>query len=165
MLDNFDKDPFIMMPYNYSYYDELLESCGLEKAKDLVAFERTDKEEMTPRMQKLIERFKKNKDIHFRPINLKIFDKEVDTICKIYNESWAQNWGFVPISNAEIKQTAKELKTIVKPEMTTICEVKGEVAAFAICVPNFNKVLKEWQQNKGLSKITKAVKAYFNMDD
>lgn len=165
LLDNFDKDPFIMMPYNFSYYDELIKSCGFEKAKDLVAFERTDKEEYTPRMQKLIERFKRNKDITFRPINLKKFDEEVDKICKIYNESWAQNWGFVPISDAEIKQTAKELKTIVKTEMTTICEVKGEVAAFAICVPNFNKVLKEWQQNSGFSKFFKAIKAYFNMDD
>ena len=165
LLDNFDKDPFIMMPYNFSYYDELIKSCGLEKAKDLVAFERTDKEEYSPRMQKLIDRFKRNKDITFRPINLKKFDEEVHTVCKIYNDSWAQNWGFVPISDAEIKQTAKELKTIVRPEMTTICEVKGEVAAFAICVPNFNKVLKEWQQNTGISKIFKAIKAYRKMDD
>ncbi|MBO4707790.1 MAG: hypothetical protein J5594_04465 [Elusimicrobiaceae bacterium] len=165
LLDNFDKDPFIMMPYNFSYYNELIGTCGFEKAKDLIAFERTDKEEYSLRMQKLIERFKKNKDIHFRPIKLKEFDKEVNTICKIYNESWARNWGFVPISDAEIKQTAKELKTILKTEMTTICEVKDEVAAFAICVPNFNKVLKEWQQNTGISKIFKAIKAYFNMDD
>ena len=165
LLDNFDKDPFIMMPYNFAYYDELIKTCGFEKIKDLVAFERTDKEEYSPRMQKIIERFKKNKDIKFRPINLKKFDEEVDKICKIYNESWAQNWGFVTISDEEIKQTAKELKTIVRPEMTTICEVKGEVAAFAICVPNFNKVLKEWQQNSGINKIIKAVKAYFNMDD
>lgn len=165
LLDNFDKDPFIMMPYNFPYYDELIKSCNFEKAKDLVAFERTDKEQMSPRMQKLIERFKKNKDISFRPINLKNFDEEVHKICKIYNESWAQNWGFVPISDAEIKQTAKELRTIVKTEMTTMCEVKGELAAFAICVPNFNKVLKEWQQNKGFSKIIKTAKAYFKMKD
>ena len=145
LLDNFDKDPFIMMPYNFEYYDELIKSCGFEKAKDLVAFERTDKEEMSPRMQKIIARIKKNQDIKFRPINLKNFDEEVHKICKIYNESWSQNWGFVPISDAEIKQTAKELKTIVKTEMTTMCEVNGELAAFAICVPNFNHVLKKWQ--------------------
>ena len=165
LLDNFDKDPFIMMPYNFEYYDELIKSCGLEKAKDLVAFERTDKEEMSPRMQKLIARIKKNKDIKFRPINLKNFDEEVHKICNIYNESWAQNWGFVPISDAEIKQTAKELKTIVKTEMTTMCEVNGELAAFAICVPNFNHVLKAWQQSNVATKVFKAVSAYFKMKD
>ena len=165
LLNRFDEDPFIMMPYNYAYYDELIQSCGLGKVKDLVAFERTDKEEMSPRMQKIIDRFKKNKDITFRPINLKNFNAEVENVCKIYNESWAQNWGFVPISDAEIQQTAKELKSIIKTEMTTVCEVKGEVAAFAICVPNFNKVLKEWQQNGWPFKIFKAVKAYFNMRD
>lgn len=165
LINHFDEDPFIMMPYNYAYYDELIQSCGLGKVKDLVAFERTDKEEMSPRMQKIIDRFKKNKDITFRPIDLKNFNAEVETVCKIYNESWAQNWGFVPISDAEIQQTAKELKSIIKTEMTTVCEVKGEVAAFAICVPNFNRVLKEWQQNGWPLKIFKAAKAYFNMRD
>lgn len=165
LLDNFDKDPFIMMPYNFPYYDELIKSCNFEKVKDLVAFERTDKEEMSTRMQKIIARLKKNKDIKFRKVNLKKFDEEVDKVCNIYNVSWAENWGFVPISEAEIKQTAKELRTIIKTEMTTICEVNEEVAAFAICVPNFNRVLKEWQQNKGLAKIIKAAKAYFKMDD
>ena len=165
LLNHFDQDPFIMMPYNFSYYDELIKSCGFEKAKDLLAFERTDKEEMSPRMVRIIDHFKKNKDIIFRPINLKKFNEEVEKICQIYNQSWSQNWGFVPISDAEIKQTAKELKAIVKTEMTTICEVKGEIAAFAICVPNFNRVLKEWQHNSGLSKIIKSAKAYFNMKD
>ena len=165
LLDNFDKDPFIMMPYNFPYYDELIKSCNFEKVKDLIAFERTDKEQMSPRMIKLIERFKKNKDIKFRPINLRKFNEEVKKICEIYNISWSKNWGFVPISEDEIKQTAKELRSIVQKEMTAMCEVEGKLAAFAICVPNFNRVIKEWQQNKGLAKITKATKAYFKMND
>lgn len=165
LINHFDEDPFIMMPYNYGYYDELIKSYGFEKAKDLFAFERTDKDEMSARMVKLIERFKRNKDITFRPINLKNFDAEVETVCKIYNQSWAQNWGFVPITDAEIKQTAKELKSIIKTEMTTICEVNGEVAAFAFSVPNLNKILKEWQQNAWPFNIFKAAKAYFNMKD
>ena len=165
LINHFGDEPFIMMPYNYAYYDELIKSYGFEKIKDLFAFERTDKDAMSARMGKIIERFKRNKDITFRPVDLKNFDAEVEKVCQIYNQSWAHNWGFVPISDAEIKQTAKELKSIIKTEMTTICEVKGEVAAFAICIPNFNHVLKEWQQSAWPFKIFKAAKAYFAMKD
>ena len=165
LIDHFEEDPFIMMPYNFHYYDDLIKSYGFEKAKDLIAFERTDKEKMSPRILKLIERFSRNKDINFRPVNFKKFNEEVDKVCRIYNLTWSQNWGFVPISDAEIKQTAKELKSMLKPEMTTICEINGEIAAFAICIPNFNRVLKEWQQNSGISKIVKTAKAYFNIKD
>jgi len=38
LLEGFDSPPVIMMTYNPPYYLELMEKCGLEKAKDLYAF-------------------------------------------------------------------------------------------------------------------------------
>ncbi len=142
LIDSFDSMPCIMMPYNYPYYDKLLKACGFEKAKDLLAFDRTDKNEFSPRMQKIINRILKNPDIKMRPVNLKDFDREVKTIREIYNASWSQNYGFVPITEAEIAQTAKQLKMIVKPELTCMIEIKGEPAGFAIAIPNMNRVFK-----------------------
>ena len=37
LIDGFDSSPCLMMPYNPPYYQELLEGCGLQKAKDLYA--------------------------------------------------------------------------------------------------------------------------------
>ncbi len=37
LIQGFDSPPAIMMPYNPPYYLELMESCGLRKAKDLLA--------------------------------------------------------------------------------------------------------------------------------
>ena len=142
LIDSFDSMPCVMMPYNFPYYDELLKSAGLEKAKDLLAFERTDKDNFSPRMEKIIFRILRNPELTIRSINLNDFDNEVKTVREIYNAAWSQNYGFVPITEAEIKDTAKQLKLIVKPELTCMIEIKGEVAGFAISIPNMNHVLK-----------------------
>lgn len=31
LINGFDKDPYIMMPYNFSYYDELIKNAGFQK--------------------------------------------------------------------------------------------------------------------------------------
>ncbi|MDR0646302.1 MAG: hypothetical protein LBG46_04955, partial [Elusimicrobiota bacterium] len=142
LIDNFDKEPVIMMPYNLPYYDALLKGTGLEKAKDLLVFERTDRDDFSPRMKKIMERILKNPAIKMRQINLRDFDNEVESIRKIYNASWANNWGFAPISQAEMRHTAKQLKMIIKPELTCVIEYDNTPAGFAISVPNMNHVFK-----------------------
>jgi GNAT superfamily N-acetyltransferase len=142
LLDNFDKEPCIMMPYNPPYYDGLLRAAGLQKVKDLLAFERTDKDSFSPRMEKIMQRILKNHSVKMRAINLKKFNEEVETVREIYNASWAQNWGFVPITPQEIQNTAKQLKLIIRPELTCIIEYDGKPAGFAVSVPNMNHVLK-----------------------
>ena len=159
LLDNFDKEPAVMMPYNPPFYDGILLGAGLKKAKDLLAFERTDKDQFTPRMQKIIERILKNPSIKMRQINLKNFEAEVETVRQIYNASWAQNWGFVPITEAEIQATAKQLKLIIRPELTCVIEYDGKTAGFSICVPNMNHVLKIL--GGSLANPFKLIKAFF----
>src|ERR1035438_1652223 len=38
LIDGFDSDPMVMMPYNPRYYPELMTEAGLRKAKDLYAY-------------------------------------------------------------------------------------------------------------------------------
>jgi len=141
LLDNFDKRATIMMPYNHPYYNALLESTGMAKTKDLLAFERTDKSDFSPRMKKIMERILKNPSIKSRRINMKNFDREVETVRDIYNASWAQNWGFVPITEPEMRNMAAQLKLILKPELTCIIEYDGKPAGFSVCVPDMAGVL------------------------
>ena len=165
LLDSFDSMPCIMMPYNFPYYDALLKTAGFEKAKDLLAFDRTDKNEFSPRMTKIIARILKNPDIVMRPVNLKDFDNEVKTIREIYNAAWSNNYGFVPITEAEIEQTAKQLKMIVKPELTCMIEIKGEPAGFAISIPNMNHIFKILGGSLNPFKLPKALWAWHKIHD
>ncbi len=142
LVDSFDSMPAIMMPYNYSYYSELIEKAGFSKVKDLLAFKRSRDDVFSERFLKVCTRCEKNQHIHIRRLNLKNLEKEAEIIRQIYNEAWAQNWGFVPLTAREMQDIVAELKPIVRVEGTCVLEVDGEPAGFYICIPNMNHVLK-----------------------
>src|SRR4030043_2026675 len=38
LAEGFDQPPILMTPYTHAYYNDLMEQCGLSKAKDLYAY-------------------------------------------------------------------------------------------------------------------------------
>lgn len=142
LVEGFDSMPAIMMPYNYSYYAELIEKAGFSKAKDLLAFERSKEDQFSPRFLKVCERCEKRGNITLRRLNLHNLEKEAEIIRTIYNQAWAENWGFVPLDKQEMTDIVNELKAIVRVEGTCVLEEDGVPAGFYICIPNMNHVLK-----------------------
>lgn len=142
LVDSFDSIPAIMMPYNYPYYSDLIEKAGFSKVKDLLAFKRTKDDIFSDRFLKVCTRCEKHQQVTLRPLDLKNLEKEAEIIRQIYNEAWAQNWGFVPLTAREMQDIVAELKPIVRVEGTCVLEVDGEPAGFYICIPNMNHVLK-----------------------
>jgi len=73
---------------------------------------------------------------------MKEFDREVDRIKELYNASWDLNWGFVPLTDHEMANLAKQLKPIIDPDLTLILERDGRVVSFAIALPDLNQPLR-----------------------
>ena len=80
--------------------------------------------------------------VTIRTINMKNFDDEVQRIWKLYNATWARNWGFVPMTREEFLHEADEMKQILKPELVLIGEVEGRAVGFALALPDINLALK-----------------------
>jgi GNAT superfamily N-acetyltransferase len=131
-----------MMAYNPRYYPELYEACGLGKAKDLWAWELSSSVPPPEKVARIAEKMRQREGIVVRHVNLKDFDNEVKRIKDIYNAAWEKNWGFVPMTEAEFDHMAKEMKTVVRPELLLIAEVKGEPVAFSMTLPDANEALK-----------------------
>jgi hypothetical protein len=55
------------------------------------------------------------------------------------NDAWSGNWGFVPITDAEVAHTGKQLKPIVFNDLICIAEVDGEPVAFMMTWPDINE--------------------------
>lgn len=148
LVEGFHSPPTLLMPYNPPYYASFLEGCGYRKAKDLLAFRiEIDKElhdrlrALLPRLEKIAERARE-KGFRVRSLNLRDFHGEVRRLREIYNEAWERNWGFVPLTEREFTEQAKELKQIVRPELAKIVELDGEPVGFGLAVPDFNEALK-----------------------
>jgi hypothetical protein len=144
LVDGFETPPMVMMTHNPPYYDELLQGCGLRKARDLLAYFMEEKERRIPervaRGAALIR--KRLGNVTVRPLDKKRFLREVEAFRRVYNSAWEKNWGFVPMTDAELDHMARQLKPVVDPVLVRIAEVDGEPVAFALGLPDMNQALK-----------------------
>jgi hypothetical protein len=143
LIEGFDAFPCLMMPYNPRYYPSLLEKIGLEKAMDLYAYWIEKSPALYDRLNRITERFmKKEPQLWVRSMNLRFFNEELKIIKEIYNHAWIKNWGFVPLTEAEIDDLARNLKPIVVPDLILFAYWGGEPVGISVSLPDYNDVLK-----------------------
>ena len=141
LVEGFDTPPVIMMPHNPRYYVPLHERYGFAKAKDLIAFEGsgfTTPERLLRAATVLAER----KGISLRSLNMKRFHDEIELVKRLFNLAWEKNWGFVPMTDAELDHLAAQLKPVIIPDLVCFAELKGEPVGFGAAIPDLNVALK-----------------------
>jgi hypothetical protein len=142
LVDGFDYPPALMMPYNPPYYSRLVESCGFAKEKDLFAFLIDGDYRLPEWMDSLAGRISRKKGIHIRPFRPKDEDAEFARIKEIYNDSWSANWGFVPLSDGEMRDFQKSVMTFADPDLAFFIYYEDEPAAVCVIFPDINPLLK-----------------------
>lgn len=142
LVDAFDQSPVILMTYNPPYYQQLVENYGFSKAMDLYAYYLHADTKFPERVIKLAEEIKSRLNVTIRQINVKDFWNEVERVKQVYNQAWAPNWGFVPLTDNEIKHTAESLKMAIDPEIVYMAEDNGKPVGFSLAVPDMNQALK-----------------------
>ena len=141
LVQGFDTPPALMMPHNPPSYVALHEAYGLRKAKDLVAFQSTY-DQLPERLTRGARLVAERRGIKLRALDMKRFAAEVELVKALYNQAWEKNWGFVPLTDAEIEHLAKQLKPVVVPELVCFAERGSEVIGFAVALPDLNVALK-----------------------
>jgi len=143
LIEGYDTPPVVMMTYNATYYSAFLEKYGFQKETDLWAFliESTDFKDKAARLMNVFEERLKARNITIRQANLKQFEKEVASLEVVYNSAWDKNFGFVPMTAAEFKYMAKDMKMILDPEFCLVAEHEGKAIGFALCIPDLNEVM------------------------
>jgi hypothetical protein len=154
LIEGFSKEAALMMTYNPSYYLELIYGAGYRKEKDLFSYRITKDFEVPKWIFELSERICKNNDITIRcPKKWKRDD--VRLMCSIYKECWADNWGFVPTTDQEEDELAKELLFLIEPELAFFVYYSGEPVGIGVLLPDFNPLLKRLNGNLGISALIK----------
>lgn len=145
LVEGFQDSPKFMMTYNPPFYGKLIEDYGFEKAQDLYAF--WGHVEMLKTVDKKLEfvyhEAIKRFDIKLRRMSRKTFRQDVEMFLDIYNKSLVGTWGFVPMSAGEVEHTAKSLKHLIVPEMTSVAEVDGKPVGAMFALLDYNPRIKE----------------------
>lgn len=144
LVDGFDSPPMVMMPYNPSYYPEFMEQDGWHKAKDAYAYDFPLDKPLPAEFEKAY-RIACKSGVSFRPLRTKgkEFEQDCISLYHLFNRAFAHNWSSTPRSEAEFLDEAKELQSLVDPDIFPIAEYNGEMVGFFMGLPDYNMPLKQ----------------------
>jgi len=147
LVDGFHLPPVVMMTYNPRYYPAFVERYGFAKAKDLYAY-RLETSMFLPggpgmpeKVGRVAEVAQKRYRVAVRKADLRHFNEELRRVKQVYNDAWSRNWGFVPMTEAEIDHLAEGLKQFLDPDILFIAEVDGRPVGVSVSLPDINQAL------------------------
>ncbi|MFN3944948.1 MAG: N-acetyltransferase [Allosphingosinicella sp.] len=143
LIKGHDHPPTVMMGHNSPAYEAWVEAAGYRGAKDLFTYDLDVSRPMPPLIQRIVASGERNPRIRIRTVDKKKFDAEAATILNILNDAWSDNWGFIPLTPAEIAYGGKKLKPLVWEELIRIAEVDGEPVAFMMTLPDVNEFIRD----------------------
>jgi GNAT superfamily N-acetyltransferase len=143
LIEGHDRRPVILTPYSPRYYPALYEGAGLGKAMDLYMWsvEVTDRQRVHPAIWKVAHDVEAKHGIVCRPMRLRDFEAELRRFLEVYNAAWERNWGFVPLTDNEVRYFARELRPILDENWAYIAERGDEVVGAALTLPDYNVIL------------------------
>jgi hypothetical protein len=150
LVDGFESPPVIMMPYNHPYYVDLVQSCGFMKEKDLLMLRAHRDAPPAARMERLAQRIKKKNNVWIRQGTKKSFESEMTLIGDIYRSAWADNWGFVPMTEAELSEMGKELVQIIDEQFVFFLYYEDEAVGVMMMLPDLNPLLQRLNGRVGI---------------
>jgi hypothetical protein len=143
LVEGFDHPPMVMMGHNSPLYAAWIEGAGYEGVKDLLTYDLPVNAPFPPLVRRIVESGERNPRIRIRNIEKKRFDEEAALVLSILNEAWSENWGFIPLTDAEIAYAGKKLKPIVIEDLILVAEYDGEPVAFMMALPDINEFIAD----------------------
>lgn len=143
LVENFDDPPLFLTPYNPPYYERLWTAAGWQPEIDLWGwkFVRASSE-LSERQARVLERLRARSAVRVRSGVMRDFEAEVARLFEVYNAAWVQNWGFAPMSQAEVAHLARQVKPLVDPNLVLLAETtEGETVGVAIVLPDVNEAM------------------------
>jgi GNAT superfamily N-acetyltransferase len=144
VVEGFSPSPVVMAPYNPAFYNDQFLAYGLRKVKDLLVYIVDVRQgyRVPQRILTLTDRVAQRYQVRVRPLDMKHYDQEVETIIALSNQSLVENWGYSPVTEAEVRAMAHDLKPIIHPKAVLFAEdAQGKPIGFAIAIPDVNKIL------------------------
>ena len=146
LIEGYDRRPMILESWHPPYYRELIEADGFGKAMDVQMWELQfgdlkEGERFDPSIHAAAEKALRDEGIAIRNMRKRDMAAEVRRFMDVYNEAWGDNWGFVPITDAEVEFQAKNLKQVIDEDWAFMAEKDGEVVGAALTLPDVNQVM------------------------
>jgi GNAT superfamily N-acetyltransferase len=147
LIEGFEHEPMIRQPWHPPYYQQRLESAGLQKAMDVFHWHlnMADREtKLLPILEDLAVTSKEKHGITVVKMSWWRLGRDLKEFAKIYSAAWSKNWGFQPYDKHDIADLAVTYRLVFDKHWFMLAKNEtGEVVAAAITIPDINQVYKK----------------------
>ncbi len=143
LIDGFDDPPMVMMGHARPYYAQQVEVNGYQRAQDMLAYRLGIHFPLPSGVARFLNKTKES--VRIRPLRRKHLQEELDIIKEIYEEAWSENWGFLPITEAELAELGQQMKLLLEDDFVQIAENDGTPCAMLVAFPNLHEVIHDLQ--------------------
>lgn len=141
LVDGFATPPFVMMGHGCPWYGSRVEERGYTPVKDLLAYHVRPDFTAPRAMVRLAEQV--SDKVVVRALRRSQLEQEARVMVDIFNDAWANNWGFVPLAFDDFLDTVKTLTPLMPDDYVQIAEYEGEPVAFIVVLPNINEAIRD----------------------
>ena len=142
LIAGFDQTHMVRTNYAPPYYAQHLDALGFTKAMDMIAFEtKTDAtiDKKLERIRSADARWKGRANLKTYGLTYRTWFPSFKRLLGLFNDAWSENWGAIPISDAEVAYIAKLMLPVIKPSWIRIAEWHGEPVGIVAQIPNANE--------------------------
>lgn len=144
-VEGLDLLPVLATPTNPSYLKDLVENEGYTKALDCVSYQIEIPEKISPVHQQVFDRISANKN--FRLIEFtskKQLKPYIIPVFRLVNETYAPIFGFVPMTEEEMKKFTAQYLPVLDPEFVkVVVNISNEIVAFVVSMPDMSKGIQK----------------------
>lgn len=143
LTSGFEQPHMFMMPHATPYQGRLIEAAGLASVKTLYAWH-LPVSEPPARAIRAWNQINAMPQVRFRSVNTRKLASELVIVNDILADAWADNWGFVPMTQAEMQKAVFDLKLVIDSEIAFFAEIDGRPMAMCVCLPNLNEAIADF---------------------
>jgi GNAT superfamily N-acetyltransferase len=154
LVAGFDEDPMFPFPWNPPYYNKYIKSLNYQPAYPMWYYVVDFSSE---KYKAAKSRYANYDKAVIRPASKKHWDKDIEIVTDMINETFVHEWEFAKVSHAEMKEFMAPMKDALAPEQILIAEVNGKPAGFCLAMPDLTPLFRTFNGKVGLIAIFKLI--------
>lgn len=144
-IEGFEYLPVIVTPTNPPYLPKLIEAEGYVKNEDCVSYSLAVPQKLPEVYENIYTRLAANKRIELVEFTSKRQMKPyIVPVLRLVNETYTALFGFVPMSESEMKKLAAQYMFVLDPECIKVVQTaEKEIIAFVVAMPDMSRGLQK----------------------
>jgi hypothetical protein len=152
LTEGFDIIPSVLSSYSPRYYLDFMERYGMKAHRELLVYFIDLRGQIPEELESRAQRCRAS-GVQIRRFNLKQLEQELQWWIPLFQEVFADHWGYVPVSEAEVKASfgIRPLRKKIDPDLFFVAEMNQEPIGFLWSTPDYNQVFRKMDGTRGLT--------------